>query len=300
MRRGTILLGNVWQLSVVVASTNTPTFKVFGLGPGRSGTESLQIALTRLGFGPSYHMKEVLFEEKGISTSGHIELWHELARHQVNPQAINGENRELEILSTILEQWNSGTDWPLIAFPEELLKTYPDAKFILTTRPARQWYNSMSRTICSLSVDNWYMTTVRRLPFFPFNRFKPQIAMLNKVVEYIFDDRDFYFMCDPRNTDAVLQWYEDWNSKIKKTIPKKQLLIFQTGRDSYEKLASFLKVPVPNEPYPNSNSSNDIESIRLVMKTAAVFAIIVQIFLVSAIVLVIRRFMNRKSKIKDD
>mgnify|MGYP002829539126 CR=1 FL=1 len=39
--------------------------KVFDLGPGRTGTDSLKLALEALGFGPTYHMKEALFEEAG-------------------------------------------------------------------------------------------------------------------------------------------------------------------------------------------------------------------------------------------
>jgi hypothetical protein len=50
--------------------------KVFGLGPGRTGTDSLKTALEELGFGPTYHMKEALFEEAGISTEGHFVTWH--------------------------------------------------------------------------------------------------------------------------------------------------------------------------------------------------------------------------------
>ena len=42
--------------------------KVIGLGYGRTGTDSLLSALLELGFGPTYHMREALFEEQGIST----------------------------------------------------------------------------------------------------------------------------------------------------------------------------------------------------------------------------------------
>merc|ERR1719223_2212528 len=64
--------------------------KVFGLGPGRSGTDSLRMAFIRLGFGPSHHMKEILAEGAGISTYGHIEVWHDLARN------LNGEEQFYE------------------------------------------------------------------------------------------------------------------------------------------------------------------------------------------------------------
>ena len=38
--------------------------KVIGAGFGRTGTMTLKVALEELGFGPCYHMKEVLFKNK--------------------------------------------------------------------------------------------------------------------------------------------------------------------------------------------------------------------------------------------
>lgn len=270
--------------------------KVFGLGPGRSGTDSLRLALIRLGFGPSYHMKEILFEEAGISTSDHIELWHQLARNN------NGEEQALTDLATMLDPWASGSDWPLIAFPKELLKTYPDAKFILTFRPAQKWYRSMSNTICNIAGhDNWYMPIVHKIPLFPFNRFKIQLSMLNAVTRYAFDGNDFGYMCDPNNAEATMKWYEDWNAKMVKIIPKKQLLVFETGKDSYEELASFLKVPIPEEPYPSSNSTRSMKFIILGMKIVACIAIMLSAFLVSMLLFGIRRLVvQRTNGIKID
>ena len=43
----------------------------------------------------------------------------------------------------MLKDFRSGTDYPLAAFPEELLKAFPDAKFVLTVRPADKWWASI-------------------------------------------------------------------------------------------------------------------------------------------------------------
>jgi len=269
--------------------------KVFGLGPGRSGTESLQIALVRLGFGPSYHMKEILFEEAGLSTIGDIRVWHQLALQ-------NGKGQALEDLKTMLDPWASGGDLPLSAFPKELLKLYPDAKFILTVRSPKKWYRSISNTICNIAGrENWYMSTVRQLPFFPFNRFKIQKPMINEVTRYAFDGNDFHYMCDPNNAEATMKWYEDWNAKIKRIVPKRQLLIFETGKDSYEELASFLKVPIPEEPYPRSNSTRNMKFILLAMRTVAFVSIALAVFLVTLLFVGFRRLIiGRKDNTKVD
>jgi hypothetical protein len=79
--------------------------KVFGLGPPRTGTDSLRVALTHLGFGPTYHMREVLFEDAGIPTGDDMEKWR---------QAGLG-NDVHKNLAEILEPWNLAViflSWP--------------------------------------------------------------------------------------------------------------------------------------------------------------------------------------------
>merc|ERR1719223_1747041 len=84
------------------------SLKVIGLGPGRTGTESLKAALIELGYGPSYHMKEVIFEDQGISTEGHIPKWKAAA-----------EGMPIDWVE-MLKEFNSGVDFPLSAFSTEL------------------------------------------------------------------------------------------------------------------------------------------------------------------------------------
>ena len=58
------------------ATLAEPTpLKIIGIGFGRTGTQSLMAAYTRLGL-KSYHMKE------GVAESGHLPLWAALARQQ--------------------------------------------------------------------------------------------------------------------------------------------------------------------------------------------------------------------------
>ena len=66
-----LLMIAVYHHHVVLAAP----LKVIGLGYGRTGTDSLLSALLELGFGPTYHMREGLFEEQGISTEGHFAMF---------------------------------------------------------------------------------------------------------------------------------------------------------------------------------------------------------------------------------
>ena len=84
-------------------------------------------------------------------------------------------------------------------------------------------------------------------------------------------------------------------------IPKEQLLVFETGKDSYGKLASFLNVPTPEEPYPRSNRTREMKFIILFMKALALIAILLPIsVVVSILFLGIQRLMVRKRNIKVD
>ena len=53
--------------------------KVFGTGFGRTGTNSLKIALEKLGMGPCYHMKEIVLRPS------HITMWYDIAQGE-NPK----------------------------------------------------------------------------------------------------------------------------------------------------------------------------------------------------------------------
>jgi hypothetical protein len=126
--------------------------------------------LNELGFGFTYHMKELLLEESGISTDGHAEAWQAAAEgHSVD-------------LRDLLSGWNSGVDFPVCAFPEALMETFPNARFILTTRPAKDWHSSISGTICRISSELFPFSVLSRiLPIGPLGRLPEQTRMVASV-----------------------------------------------------------------------------------------------------------------------
>ena len=106
--------------------------KVFGIGFGRTGTESMKNALELLGQGPCYHMFEVL------PHPDRVEAWVDLVKGR-------SPNWDLSF-----EGYNASVDWPGAYFWEEIAAHFPDAKLILTVRDAGEWYESMSKTILPL------------------------------------------------------------------------------------------------------------------------------------------------------
>ena len=89
--------------------------KVIGAGFGRTGTASLKLALEQLGFGPCYHMSEVL------ANAGHLGLWNHVAAGKPD-------------WDEIFKGYSSTTDFPASIYWRELADYYPEAKIILSLR----------------------------------------------------------------------------------------------------------------------------------------------------------------------
>lgn len=89
--------------------------EVIGVGFGRTGTLSLKAALEQLGFGPCYHMANVLLDHPE-----HARSWDAAAR---------GERIDWDQL---LGGYRATVDSSGCYFWRDLLATYPHAKVILT------------------------------------------------------------------------------------------------------------------------------------------------------------------------
>ena len=102
---------------------------VIGAGFGRTGTESMKLALEALGIGTCHHMKEVLAKPEQVA------LWRSAAAGALPDwdEAFAG--------------YDCAVDWPAAYFWRELSAYYPDAKIVLTVRSSESWHASMERTI---------------------------------------------------------------------------------------------------------------------------------------------------------
>jgi hypothetical protein len=102
---------------------------VIGAGFGRTGTDSMRLALNMLGFGPCHHMREVMANPE------QLRLWRWAAR---------GDPPDWE---EAFAGYRSALDWPAAFYWRELSRHYPDARILLTLRSAESWYESMAQTI---------------------------------------------------------------------------------------------------------------------------------------------------------
>src|SRR4051812_25302744 len=103
--------------------------RVIGAGVGRTGTNSLKVAVEHLIGGTCYHGYELLAHPE------HTDQWAAAAAG------------ELVDLPGMLGSYTAVLDWPAAAFWPELTASWPDAIVILSTRDPDAWWRSASSTI---------------------------------------------------------------------------------------------------------------------------------------------------------
>lgn len=201
--------------------------EVIGAGFGRTGTNSLRLALQHLGFGPCHHMFEVRDNPEQLPA------WEAAAR---------GEAVDWDAM---FRGYRSQVDWPGAAYWRQLAAHYPDAKVVLSVRDPDAWFDSVQATVG---------------PFMTVMRGKHSNAHMNAISEMcadfiardIFDNR----MDDRAHATAVFTAHVD---EVRDTLPADRLLVYETG-SGWGPLCDFLDVPVPEEPYPNTNSSKEFRA----------------------------------------
>jgi len=193
---------------------------VIGAGFGRTGTLSTRAALKLLGLGPVHHMFEVVKAP-------------EQSRRWLDALEDNSVLREL------LADYRSAVDWPSCYFWRELMDLYPDAKIILTHREAKGWYKSIHNTI--------YRMLMAKAPDMPAD----QVAMARRIV------MDLTFNGRLGEEDYAIEVFEKHNAEVKAAVPPERLLVFDV-REGWQPLCDFLGVSVPDEPFPKTNSTEEL------------------------------------------
>lgn len=197
------------------------SLKIIGTGLGRTGTYSLKIALNQIGAGPCHHMEEVL-----NNMDRQVPLWNAAVEGRPDWQSI-------------YEGYRSAVDWPTCSFYRDLLKEYPDARFILTHRDPGKWADSFGFTIQKF--------VARRNDMPPPVR--DWLEMANGAIEKA-------GVTTALDRDGLINAFNAHNERVRATIPAGQLLEFEV-KEGWEPLCSFLGVPVPDDEFPRTNNREE-------------------------------------------
>jgi hypothetical protein len=200
--------------------------RLVGAGLGRTGTTSLKKALEQLTGGPCYHMFEVLEHPESVA------LWHSVVR---------GESADWEAL---MGGYTASVDWPAAAYWAELSAANPDAVVLLSSRATpEEWWASMEKTIVNvLTMD---------LP--------PGEERMSAHRAMVLEMLARRFTPDWRDPQAAMAAYTRHNERVRSEAPADRLVDWQPG-GGWEPICAALGVPVPSDPFPHENSSEEFHT----------------------------------------
>ncbi len=195
-----------------------------GAGVGRTGTESLKLALERLLGGTCHHMREAFARPE---------------QFEVFRAAAEGDPPDW---ATFLADYTATTDFPSASFYAELSEAFLNAVVVLSTRAsAEEWWRSANATIFP-SMRDFRDAEPASAP-------ARQLAMMTAI----FDAKhhpDWLYL-DAEDAMAV---YERHNAEVRASVPAERLVEHQPG-DGWAPICERLGVPVPDGPFPHTNTT---------------------------------------------
>ncbi len=197
------------------------SLKVVGAGVGRTGTNSLKLALERLLGAPCHHMFEIINDRTQIAD------WTD---------AIEGRPVSWE---TMLAKYAALVDWPGASFWPELSAANPDALVLLSVRDPQSWYRSGSDTIFRVMSE-------------PPADLAPWMATVRRMLQDRFSDR-------LDDEASMIDAFERHNDAVRKAIAPSRLLEWSPG-DGWEPICERLGLDVPDEDFPRTNSTAEFRA----------------------------------------
>jgi hypothetical protein len=201
--------------------------KLIGAGFGRTGTMSLKAALEQIGYGPSFHMIDL------IRDATPLPYWQ---------AAADGERIDW---TEALAGWESSVDWPGCTFYDQMIETWPDAPVLLSVRDPESWYASCANSIHAAKE----MALKGELQGAEEDPPSPEVLkMINDLIwNGTFHGR---FL----EKDYALDVFHRHNEEVKANVPADRLLVWDV-KDGWEPICRFLGVDVPDTPFPHLNDT---------------------------------------------
>ena len=196
-----------------------------GAGLGRTGTASLKRALERILGAPCYHMEEV-----PRHAPEHPVAW---------AAAYRGD---LPDWDWIFDGYVACVDWPAGPLWQPISAAFPDSIILLSSRDPDAWWRSASSTIFQ-AIEERYCG-----PNAGDNGWTWMIqGMMSRFSE------------DWRDEDAAKAAFVAYNDEVRRTAPVDRLVEWQPG-DGWQPICERLGVPVPNEPFPHTNTTEEFRT----------------------------------------
>ncbi|OTA94121.1 hypothetical protein M434DRAFT_71931 [Hypoxylon sp. CO27-5] len=213
-------------------------FRVIGAGMSRTGTKTLNEALTILLDGPVH--------DSGIQSLGgpvnQIKTWLEIMELAPKAQTFSEQKKLDWLISEVLDGYVATMDCPAATLTPEIMRVYPDAIVIATTRDQAGWWKSMN--YLNSLMGTWYLPLV--------------VLWLHKTQVYgIWRERFHQIMLWRYNQEKIeedtLRKHEE---HLRQVVPPEKLFFYEVSQ-GWEPLCKILNVPIPDRPFPHNNSKGD-------------------------------------------
>jgi hypothetical protein len=204
--------------------------RVVGAGLGRTGTHSLKLALERLLGGRCYHMVEVFKRPSDMA------VWRAAA------------NGDLPDWRRLFDGFAATVDWPAAPFWPQLAEAFPDAIILLSSRDADAWWKSATRTI---------FEGFRREAKSPDSPANPNVNPdFVPMIRALFTQTFTPSFLDEAAAKAA---FERHNADVRARAPRNRLVEWRVS-DGWGPLCKALGVPVPAEPFPVTNTTEEFRA----------------------------------------
>jgi hypothetical protein len=232
------------------------------------------LALEELGY-PTLHTQH-LYENEDI-----FNMW----TNDIFLPSIHNGTRQLgrPNLQLIAKQYTATADLPMALYYEQVLREYPDCKFILTTRENSEiWFRSWNTLATSI-------TQPTQLGGIFFSKVQQYSYYLRWLFAQVNQDDAFLTASDfaslRQNKQAAIASYEQHNRRVRATIPSRQLLEYSVKNGGWQPLCEFLKVAnCPQTAFPKTNSARSVQVQSISAFIAPVVIVSFVVFTMVAVV----------------
>lgn len=209
------------------------------LPPGRTGTASMQKALSRLGYLTSHGFD--MYRNKPD-----CDMWVEAINVKYHGDTFMKLDRNF--WDKLLGHVSACTDTPANMFAKELIESYPEAKVILVERDVDKWYPSFERALIK----------GLEMPFLDlFLKFDKDTARMVPVATEGIMKGQFRAKDTKEYRKNAKEVYKEHYAEIRKLLKDQpeRLLEYELG-SGWKPICDFLGQPVPeDEEFPRVNES---------------------------------------------
>ena len=130
-----------------------------------------------------------------------------------------------------LNDYDATLDAPAAYFWPEISRAFPDALVLLSVRSEQSWWESASQTVLRTE-----------------GMVSPEWDAMNNAI------RGTRFTTNGHDRESMIEGFRQHNDQVRNEVPANRLLEWTVG-DGWEPICSALGVPVPIDPFPHTNST---------------------------------------------